>query len=247
LTYLPTAYLPIPIMICTRLYKMTGWLDVWGIFIAELILVFRTWAIWGKSSKLALSLLAFLCCLAIPTGIIAYIGLNSVEFSPSPSLLETCWVTKPISPILFIDYVIIVAFESVVLALTLYKGLQHLRQSSSSLIVTLYRDGVLYYTYLIGFSLLNIVVLVIAPKPAPSLILMQRDLHSILTGRILLNLREAACRDRAKTALNTSGTDATTTSMDVTHPWTAFSSIVIGVDTWFRGAGTEQGVTNELV
>lgn len=70
---------------------------------------------------------------------------------------------------------------------------------------------------------------------------MQRDLHSIFTTRILLNLREAAMRDRVGRALTSHGTSEDTTQdvntsyqFDVRGTaWSALSSVVIGVDAWF--------------
>ena len=65
---------------------------------------------------------------------------------------------------------------------------------------------------------------------------MQRNLHSILTTRILLNLREAVRQDRARRALANSDME---TTLNVSERYqretpTALSSVVIGVDTWFR-------------
>jgi hypothetical protein len=66
---------------------------------------------------------------------------------------------------------------------------------------------------------------------------MQRDLHSIFTTRILLNLREAASRDRARRLQTRSETDAMLTRANhqsrERETRTAFSSVVIGVDMWF--------------
>jgi hypothetical protein len=58
---------------------------------------------------------------------------------------------------------------------------------------------------------------------------MQRVMHSILTARILLNLRQAITLDRGTRA----GTlEDNETSFHVNS--TALSSVVIGVNTWFR-------------
>ena len=64
---------------------------------------------------------------------------------------------------------------------------------------------------------------------------MQRALHSMFTARILLNLREAARRDRERTALTSLGADVT---IGGARPRTVLSSVMIGVDTWFRDPGT---------
>ncbi|KAF8530552.1 hypothetical protein BU17DRAFT_30891, partial [Hysterangium stoloniferum] len=41
---------------CELLYKLSGVMIVVGIAIAEFVLVFRTWAVWGKNSKVMISL-----------------------------------------------------------------------------------------------------------------------------------------------------------------------------------------------
>lgn len=62
---------------------------------------------------------------------------------------------------------------------------------------------------------------------------MQRELHSILTARILLNLREAAYRDCASREVTVNDT-VTWSVIDEANTPTTFSSVIIGVDTWFR-------------
>ena len=75
-------------------------------------------------------------------------------------------------------------------------------------------------------------------KLIPYICRIQRVLHSILTARILLNLREAACRDRGVRTLTTSNT-AEETSLEANGScqrgsWTALSSVINGVDIWFE-------------
>jgi len=247
LTYFHAVPPPISADVCATLYKISGWMIMWGVVIAELVLVFRTWAIWGQNSKVLVGVLLLLALLSIPTGIFAtYNGLLHVQFGPSPRPdLESCWMMNDPDKILFLDYLMIVIFESIILGLTVYKGIQHFRHSRSNLVMTLYKDGVLYYSYLIVFSLVNVGVLVAAPKPGPSLIFMQRVLHSILTARILLNLREAAHRDMAVT---NNGTD---TDLDFRPRMTrseGVSSAIMGADTWFLdNSNTMQNTNIEMV
>lgn len=70
---------------------------------------------------------------------------------------------------------------------------------------------------------------------------MQRILHSILSARILLNLRQAAYRDRAR---------APTSSATGTMPNFTEASVAIGMDTWFQSSGatsTIQDMSIEMV
>jgi hypothetical protein len=61
---------------------------------------------------------------------------------------------------------------------------------------------------------------------------MQRALHSILTVRILLDLREASSPDRAKNTL-TRGDTNSAVSIPEASARTALSSVILGVETWF--------------
>ncbi|KAJ8468769.1 hypothetical protein ONZ45_g17122 [Pleurotus djamor] len=67
--------------------------------------------------------------------------------------------------------------------------------SSSSFMFKLYRDGVVYYTVVAGISFANVIVLLFAnPHFAIILVAPQRCVHSVFSARILLRLREDACR-----------------------------------------------------
>lgn len=74
---------------------------------------------------------------------------------------------------------------------------------------------------------------------------MQRVLHSICTARILLNLRKAANEDRAwlSEIPTDSDSDSNTRSREnhravSGRQRTALSSVILGVDTWFRDTRT---------
>ncbi|KAF8590892.1 hypothetical protein K439DRAFT_1115807 [Ramaria rubella] len=205
-------------VLCALLFQLSGALIVIGMVIAELVLVFRTWAVWGA-------------------------GLAHVQFGPSPyPNLQTCWITKNPHGVLYVDYVVVAVFD--------YSNLDYIeRETILRLVVTLYRDGIQYYFYLIGFSLVNIIILAVMPSPQPSLILMQRVLHSICTTRILLNLREAASQDHAKGVANEESDSV------LGGQWqsnggasVALSSIVFGVDIWFAERDVfREGTAHDMV
>ncbi|KAJ8517437.1 hypothetical protein ONZ45_g5364 [Pleurotus djamor] len=102
----------------------------------------------------------------------------------------------------YISFLVLMAFEIIMLILTVIKGLRDLHpkikyssSSSSSFLFKFYQDGVLYYTVLAAVSFANAMVLLFADREfALVLLAPQRTLHSIFSARILLRLREDACR-----------------------------------------------------
>ncbi|KAF8491251.1 hypothetical protein JB92DRAFT_3006766 [Gautieria morchelliformis] len=185
---------------CSLVYQISGWFIFWGGCLAEIVLIFRTWAIWGRSRKVAFGLPILMVIVVVPLGYLTRIGLTSLSFAgvtrlPIPNR-QSCFITRNGSVTILWDYVIIVSFETVILVLTLIQGVRHYRHTTSSLVSTLYADGILYYVYLLMLSVANVVFLAsVEKKTGATLILMQRVFHAILPGRILLHLRMAAVRD----------------------------------------------------
>ncbi|KAF8482231.1 hypothetical protein JB92DRAFT_3036746 [Gautieria morchelliformis] len=235
--------------LCQLLYQISGSLIVWGMAIAELVLVYRTWALWGRDSKFFCGVFVMLSASAIPIVYFSYKTFTHVKFRPTPyPHLQTCWMMDDPHSKLYVDYIVVVILETVILGLTIYKVwqiLQTMRNHASSLVVTLYRDGVVYYIYLITVSLANILALAKLPPPQPTLILMQRVLHAILTARILLNLREAANKDHADLATRTGNSD----QPERRRKDTALSSVILGVETWFRDEPyrTQNSVDSDVI
>ncbi|KAF8582157.1 hypothetical protein K439DRAFT_169662 [Ramaria rubella] len=161
-----------------------------------------------------------------------------VAQSPIPKI-QSCFLMANHDILIFIDYALILLFETIILVLTLVKGVAHYRNSSSSLVATLYKDGLLYYIYLTSFSLGNVFFLVFLVDTGASLILMQRAFHSILTGRILLHLRTAVIRDR-RTASSLRSTPNVLTSI-FARPH--LEQLVIGADTWFHESASSAAGT----
>ncbi|TFK63370.1 hypothetical protein BDN72DRAFT_963962 [Pluteus cervinus] len=75
-----------------------------------------------------------------------------------------------------------------------YNSSHDLHQKTLSQVV--YRDGVLYYLYLVGLSAINIVLNLMIPTHLPNLLItsLERVLYSILTSHVVLHIREQAYR-----------------------------------------------------
>ncbi|EKM50592.1 uncharacterized protein PHACADRAFT_263959 [Phanerochaete carnosa HHB-10118-sp] len=184
---------------CRWMYNITGWMFLWGIGIAELILIIRTWAIWGRDKRIGLGLSAGFLSLWIVNSYFLNKFLNSLRFEPAQAIAPSLQGCLPVAGgnVLFIDFVLLMVFETVVLGLTVFKMVHTSRRSTSPLVRSLYRDGIFFYLYLFAISLVNVVVLLTTPREFANLLSsLQRSLHSMLSARLLLNLREASVRSR---------------------------------------------------
>ncbi|TFK35846.1 hypothetical protein BDQ12DRAFT_687662 [Crucibulum laeve] len=91
------------------------------------------------------------------------------------------------SPIIIVAYVLLVLSETTMAILTGIKAYKHLRHSQSPWVIQLYKDGLLFYVYLLAISLANVLVPILAPRIfANWLATPQRVLHSVLCNRVLL-------------------------------------------------------------
>jgi len=164
-----------------------------GVGIAEIILAMRTWVIWSRDRRVALGLGLLLVLLWIPVFFFLNEALSSLVFTVPPKLnTPGCFLASQ-KNILYVVFILIMIFETVILTLTLIKGLEHFKKASSPLVTVLYRDGMLNYVYLFILSIINLAVITSAPHGYTTLLTaMQRVVHSILSGRILLHLRQAA-------------------------------------------------------
>ncbi|TFY54310.1 hypothetical protein EVG20_g9757 [Dentipellis fragilis] len=167
---------------CSAIYSTCGWMIAYGVGISELILIFRTWAIWGKDKRIGYSMgVLFIVAWTIMS---VYLNkfLNSMEFIPIQSIspnLQGCFVTK-VNGTLYICYVMSLSYET-------------LRVTNSPLIYSLYRDGILAYFFMLISSIANVVVLLTGPLGYTNLLsAAQRVFHVVLTTRIVLNIRRTA-------------------------------------------------------
>ncbi|TDL25182.1 hypothetical protein BD410DRAFT_628878 [Rickenella mellea] len=82
--------------------------------------------------------------------------------------------------------------ESISTGLMTIKAIQHFRVSRSSLMTTIYNDGLLYFAYIQAITIANLTVMVSAPADIGMLVVVfQRVLHSVLCSRVLLHIRSA--------------------------------------------------------
>jgi len=179
-----------------------------GMTAADLILIARTWAIFNHNKKVLVFLIILILAIWVPSLYFLQLHLNSVRFAqmPAPNA-PGCLLTQE-SHILFGSYVLLTVFETVIFVFTLVQAMRsYSKDHKSPLWATLYRDGtsilcnsrvvsgthstsgLLFYFYLFSFSVFNVVMLKILQDFAAW---PHRVLHSVLSTRILLNLRVAS-------------------------------------------------------
>jgi len=172
---------------CRNVYKMGILLMAFGAMTCQVVLIFRTYAVWGRS----MSILVYLCLIQVAAVIIFIFILNkfylSIIFVPSPYPRFA-----PCVPVLgdsqsFVVFCTIMVVELNILCVLLIKGLSQWQRMSTPLVQTLYRDGVAYFAVLFLISLINVLYhsscfSVVAEH--------QRVLHSILASRVIINIRK---------------------------------------------------------
>lgn len=77
--------------------SLTGFCN--NAYVVAVVLVFRTWAIWGRNSKMAISLLVFGVSLAVPICLLAHFGLANIQCKfvypqPCATELTECCLSK---------------------------------------------------------------------------------------------------------------------------------------------------------
>jgi len=180
-----------------------------GIGISDLILMMRTYVMFNNSRKV-LGIFAFLWIVIGAVNIWAVINWTQVQAPFNIPGVPSCFLAGE-SNFGLICYISLLATETVVVALTLWKGFQNyllmgFSEATSKLIVNFYRDGVLFYLFIVPFTIGNVVVLLRAP-PGLQLLLDTplRVMHSILCCRLIIHIRVVA--DNPATDINNMETE----------------------------------------
>ncbi|TFY53093.1 hypothetical protein EVG20_g10269 [Dentipellis fragilis] len=116
---------------------------------------------------------------------------RSLVYTIAPGL-RGCFITDA-DKALCICWSIALAYETLIVCLTLIKALQNFRHSASPLLLTIYRDGILSYMSLLVSSITDVLVIRLAPRGYMNLLFgFQHALHIVLTSRMILNIRRNA-------------------------------------------------------
>ncbi|KAF8576449.1 hypothetical protein K439DRAFT_1664608 [Ramaria rubella] len=149
--------------------------------------------LWERNKKTGIGLLGLFAFLSIPFSTFIAFGIRQQDTAGSQPLIGS---------ITFFGFVLLAFYESVMFGLNIYKAKQHFAATPNQyfpLTLVLLRDGILYYIFLISFSLVITGFLVTGNLPiVVNLSLLHVTFHSVLTKRMFLNLRSAAFKNSSE-------------------------------------------------
>jgi len=188
---------------CRMSWHLQTWTIIVVIAVGEVLLIFRTCAIWENSKNVALGLggLFFATVVAAVYGAIKL--LMELEFITISNLAnQGCIVTK-FGPQGVIPYIVLLFYETVILFVTLAKASKQRGGDRRAIYNAIYRDGLLYYIWLLVVSIGNITAFFTLPGTnASHLTVFHAVMHSLLTSRLVLNIRRAVATGRDFYSIN---------------------------------------------
>ncbi|PPR07339.1 hypothetical protein CVT26_013655 [Gymnopilus dilepis] len=176
---------------CQRVYYASGYLIVVGFILSELILTLRAWAVWNRDRLLMVVLSSLFVALWSLDLAFITLFLRSVGFAPEPYAGFTgCFVIQA-NHFLMLCWVVLIAWDTIVLLVMLVAGYKAYKTGGpSALLDVVYRDGIIYYFYVFVLSTINVIVVKTLPPEYEHLLTStERCLHSVLTSRVLLDIR----------------------------------------------------------
>ncbi|KAF9465496.1 hypothetical protein BDZ94DRAFT_1253950 [Collybia nuda] len=178
---------------CSILDSVTIWMTSFGIAMSEVILLLRTYALWGRNRIILVILTTLLVGIYITVIVILTIFIRSVKYGNPPlPIISGCYDVEG-SDILFVVFVLLLLNETIVFTLTMWVGVKRYRHAHNPLVVVLYRDGILFFGLIFAISCSYILVLTVGPEEFYDILnTFQRVMHSILASHIILHVRETA-------------------------------------------------------
>jgi len=181
---------------CSTIYSATTYIIVAGVVLTEIILLLRTYALWGLSRYVLWYIAVFDigCVILAVIKLRSSMNVNNVRYVPSPiPTIRHCFpVFGDKRDEVYIDFMCVMAAELNVLLLTLWRGVRHWKRSGNQLVRIFYRDGVIYLVSLVVISSINVVINVIDDLNFYYNVMLesQRIAHAVLSAHLILNVRK---------------------------------------------------------
>ncbi|KAL4256582.1 hypothetical protein AB1N83_010359 [Pleurotus pulmonarius] len=193
----------VPTTECRVLYSVSGYAWVFALVTAEAILAIRVWVLWYRMLWLGV----YFACAAVAAVTIALVdvtkAVRSVTYVSDFTSIESlsypgCLTINEGGKSSYISYIMLVlhgAFVFLLMVIVWYRSFHH-SVRFSSMMYTFYTDGGIYFAVMLAISIANMIFnLTQPPEYVNFLFPTQAAVHSVLSTRMLLNLRQSAQRD----------------------------------------------------
>ncbi|KAG1777699.1 hypothetical protein EV702DRAFT_218028 [Suillus placidus] len=214
--YMPFVEVPVDLIytlgptsprLCLSLYQVASWLNIIGTVAAESLLFVRTYTLWGRNRVLLVALLLLALGCVAGCGVVGASTLSLFKYQDPPLTTSGCYQAQRIA-IFAVSYALLALAETVILSLNVFQAWHHRQRQGSRLITHLYWDGIIYVLCILAMTMANIVVIGFLPSEyAESINTLQAVLHSVLSSRLLFNLRAIIQRRHEQTIVSFTETD----------------------------------------
>ncbi|KIK55708.1 hypothetical protein GYMLUDRAFT_835366 [Collybiopsis luxurians FD-317 M1] len=111
---------------CKRWIQSTAWLMFAGVVVSEFILTMRTAAMWHRNLPVHLTFGCLIIIFLVPAIVLMHEEMSSLE-----------------------------SFWHLIAMFTAIQAYNHIRSTTSSWVLKLYTEGLLFYAYMLAFSIIN--------------------------------------------------------------------------------------------
>ncbi|KAG1855761.1 hypothetical protein DFJ58DRAFT_785673 [Suillus subalutaceus] len=147
---------------CLHFSQASNAIHIISIVAAEGLLIIRTYAFWRQNKKLLAVLLVLAAiCLACAVSITQVVDDLAAPANPSDPPTSNCTFESSRSSA--IQYGFLVAYELLLMSLTVFKKYQDYRYHNSHLVRTIFQGAVRYMTAIIFVSVANILIIAVVP------------------------------------------------------------------------------------
>nr|GAT42333.1 predicted protein [Mycena chlorophos] len=218
----------IPLPECYKLNMAATIMSVFGIAIGEAILVLRTYALSEQRRRVLLVFGTIYGAAVVASVVLISIFLTSMVYGPPLNpLIPGCNETGGDFILVGVCFILVLVNETALMIYTIHLGWRKYRYFPNPFVVTLYRDGIIYFVFLFLGSAANFAILLGGEGELQELLnTFLRVMHSVLSTRVLLNLRDVERRRRNRehdgAELSVEHT-VTGTRMDFANSWPSTS------------------------
>lgn len=181
-------------MSITRAYVV---MLTFGSGICEIILTLRTWAICGRGAKMGIAFLLFFLFKTMIAYVLEGFWWSQLQYMLWPTGQDDstglCLVVHS-SKIVWGSWITVVVFETVVVFLLALQATSAYKSGGvSELALVVYRDGLMYYVYLMAaFIAAAVSIILLPPEMYRFLSGPAHAVHVSLTARVILHARKQA-------------------------------------------------------